>query len=368
MSEGYRPRSEMNKRREVREKRRKRNKRIRLLILSLVLLIPAFIAAKFAFEFFIEEEPAGVPTGEIVSIVIPEGSSTEGIANILKENDLIDNVLQFRIKSRLDGFDGTYQRGDYDIDTGLSNKEIMELLQTGIVLKDIKITIPEGYTVLQMAKKVEEIGFATAEEFIYEVQNGHFNYDFIDDIPDDRDYRLEGYLSPNTYLVTEDNTAYELINLMLAEFNRVYEKEMKPYLETYKLDYTLDELVIMASIIEKEIVVAEEKPRAAGVIYNRLDLGMPLQMDATVLYAMGIVKEDITYTDLEIDSPYNTYLVSGLPIGPISNPGSLALVATVNYEEHDYVYYVLEAKGKSNHVYTETYSEFLKAKEKYKNS
>lgn len=359
---------DVRQRSEIRSKKRKRGKFLRGFIFFLCLLLPIFFVSMFAFKFVFEEEEYGILTGELVDVNIPDGATTQIIGDILLENELIPNVLQFRIRSRIGGFDGTYKRGDYKIDTGLSSNEIMQLLQTGVVLEDIRITIPEGYSVSQMAKKVEEIGFATAEEFIDEVQNGVFNYDFINDIPDDRDFRLEGYLFPNTYMVTEKNDVHDLINLMLAEFNRVYTEEMMPFLETYPFEYTLDELVVMASIIEKEIVVAEEKPIAAGVIYNRLDAGMPLQMDATVLYAMGIVKEDVTYADLEIDSPYNTYKINGLPIGPISNPGELSLVATVNPENHNYIYYVLEARGQSNHVYTETYNEFLAAKNKYKNS
>lgn len=373
---------------QIRVQRRKRARRNKLFLGFLMMSISVMIVGTIAYNIlyreevsdvlsgafdivgglFLSEDEESIVTGELIEIVIPDGASTTAIAEILYENELISSVLQFRVKSRLEEYDGTFKRGTYDIDKGTNTKDIMDILQLGTVVQENKITIPEGYTVQQIAKKVEEIGFATAEEFIDEVQNGVFDYDFINDIPEDRDYRLEGYLFPNTYMVSEKSTVNDLIGIMLAEFNRVYETEMKPYLDTYEHGYTLDELVVMASIIEKEIVVVEEKPRAAGVIYNRLDAGMPLQMDATVLYAMGIVKEDVTYADLEIESPYNTYKVNGLPVGPISNPGALSLVATVNPEEHKYIYYVLEAKGQSNHVYTETYDDFLKAKEKYKNS
>ncbi len=335
---------------------------------TIALLIVA-LAGGFYFSrtYLFPDESAVVLSGDTVTIVIPAGASTEGIATILHNANLIPNVLMFRIQSRIDGFDGTYQQGTYQVDRGLTMSQIMELLQTGVVMQEgVWITIPEGYTTVQIANKVEELGIASAAEFVAATKTGNHavEYDFLYDLPD-REMPLEGYLFPQTYVIQEGDTVDALIHLMLQEFQRVYESEMRPLLEASGLEYTLDEFVTMASIVEKEIVVTEERPRAAGVIYNRLNRGMQLQMDATVLYAMGIVKEDVTYADLEFDSPYNTYKVAALPIGPISNPGKESLLAVVQPESHNYLYYVLEKRGASNHVYTETYDEFLTAKNNY---
>jgi len=352
-------------RRRLREKKRRRNRNIRWGIFLLIAVVIGLLSFGL-FKSFMQssvEEP--VLTGETVTVTIPEGASTADIAKILKENKLIKSTLSFRVSSRLDGFDGTYRQGTYEIDKGLNTTQIMELLQTGVVLDEMKITIPEGFTTKQIAAKAEEKGICTAEEFINECNTGTFEFDFLKDLPD-REFKLEGYLFPDTYFIKEETTAHQLIQAMLKRFVQMYTKEYQNAVEAS--GHTLDELVTIASIIEKEIKVDEERPRAAGVIYNRLKDGMPLQVDATVLYAMGIVKEDISTVDLQVDSPYNTYKVKGLPVGPISNPGELSFKAALYPEDNKYIYYVVEAKGKDNHVFCETYEDFLKAKEKYKAS
>ncbi|MEA5057407.1 MAG: endolytic transglycosylase MltG [Anaerotignum propionicum] len=352
-------------RRRLREKKRRRNRNIRwgiFLLIAVVIGLLSFGLSKSFMQSSVEEP---VLTGETVTVTIPEGASTADIAKILKENKLIKSTLTFRVSSRLDGFDGTYRQGTYEIDKGLNATQIMELLQTGVVLDEMKITIPEGFTTKLIAAKAEEKGICTAEEFINECNTGTFEFDFLKDLPD-REFKLEGYLFPDTYFIKEETTAHQLIQAMLKRFEQMYTKEYQNAVEAS--GHTLDELVTIASIIEKEIKVDEERPRAAGVIYNRLKDGMPLQVDATVLYAMGIVKEDISTVDLQVDSPYNTYKVKGLPVGPISNPGELSFKAALYPEDNKYIYYVVEAKGKDNHVFCETYEDFLKAKEKYKAS
>ncbi len=358
-------RKRQQERRQLREKKRRRDKRIRLGMFLIIAVIVGLLSFGMSKNFMMASAEEPVLTGETVIVTIPEGASTADIADILKENKLIKSAFSFRLSSKMNGFDGTYQQGIYEVDKGLNATQIMELLQTGIVFNDIKFTVPEGYNTQQIAAKAEETGICTAEEFIEACNTGTYEFDFLKDIPD-REFKLEGYLFPDTYYMKEETTATELIQNMLSRFDQMYTKEYQDVVASG--GYTLDQLVTMASIIEKEIKVEEERPRAAGVIYNRLEEKMPLQMDATVLYAMGIVKEDISTVDLQYDSPYNTYQVSGLPIGPISNPGELSFQAALYPEENNYIYYVVEAKGKDNHVFCETYEEFLKAKEKYKAS
>lgn len=301
-------------------------------------------------------------TGQTVSITIPEGSGTEDIARILKENGLIKSVFSFKLTSKLDGFDGTYKQGTYAIDTGLTKRQIMELLQSGKVANDLKLTIPEGYTVKQIAETLEQEGYCSAEEFISECNSGSFDYDFLKDLPD-RKYKLEGYLFPDTYFLTEGMDAHAIINMMLARFDQMYTKEYQDAVAAS--EYTLDEIVTIASMVEKEIKVADERPTAAGVIYNRLEERMSLGIDATVLYAVGKTSGELTAEDLSVDSPYNTRKNLGLPLGPIANPGEASFKAALYPEEHEYLYYVVEAAGKDNHVYCKTYDEFLNAKAAY---
>ena len=301
-------------------------------------------------------------SGTTVSVTIPEGASTETIAEILKENDLIGSVFGFKLTSKLEGFDGTYKQGTYNIDTGMTKRQIMELLQSGKVAADLQLTIPEGYSVKQIAAKAEELGICTAEEFINECNNGTFEYDFLKDLPN-REYKLEGYLFPDTYFLSESMTAHDVIDAMLKRFDQMYTKEYQDAVKSS--GHTLDEIVILASMVEKEIKLPEERAKAAGVMYNRLDEKMSLGIDATVLYAVGKTSGGLTQDDLNIDSPYNTRKNPGLPLGPISNPGEASFKAAIYPEKHNYLYYVVEAVGQDNHVYCETYDEFLTAKAAY---
>ena len=150
---------------------------------------------------------------------------------------------------------------------------------------------------------------------------------------------------------------------MLNRFQQMYTKEYQNIVASS--GYTLDEIVTLASMVEKEIQLPEERARAAGVMYNRLEEGITLGIDATVLYAVGKTGGELTQADLNTNSPYNTRLNYGLPLGPITNPGEESFRAALYPETHNYLYYVVEAAGKANHVYCETYDEFLKAKAAY---
>ena len=333
---------------------------------SLIVLVIALIVG--VGMFFVMNRLMNPPVEELelsgttVSVTIPEGAGTEDIAKILKENDLIGSVFGFKLTSKLEGFDGTYKQGTYNVDTGMTKRQIMELLQSGKVTQDLQLMIPEGYTVKQIAAKVEELGICTAEEFISEANNGTFDYPFLKDLPD-REYRLEGYLFPDTYFLAESMTAHDVIDLMLKRFDKMYTEEYQKAVKSS--GKTLDEIVTLASMVEKEIKIPDERARAAGVMYNRLRDGIKLGIDATVLYAVGKTSGELTQADLNIDSPYNTRKNYGLPLGPIANPGEASFKAALYPEKHNYMYYVVEAVGKDNHVYCETYEEFLDAKEAY---
>ena len=332
------------------------------LIVVVIALVVGILSFTFMNHLMNPPEEEVELSGQTVTITIPEGAGTEDIAKILKENKLIHSVFSFKLTSKLEGFDGTYKQGTYEVDTGLTKRQIMELLQSGKVAADLKVTIPEGYNVKQIAAKVAETEVCTAEEFIEECNNGTFDYDFLKDLPD-REYKLEGYLFPDTYFLHESMTAHDIIDAMLARFDQMYTEEYQKAVADS--GYSLDEIVTIASMIEKEIKVEEERPTAAGVIYNRLDENMSLGIDATVLYAVGKTSGELTSADLDIDSPYNTRKNTGLPLGPIANPGEASFKAALYPEEHKYLYYVVEAVGKDNHVYCETYDEFLNAKAAY---
>lgn len=355
------------------ERKRRRKKRRNILplvveaVIAVVVCFLIFKAAVFGYGFardYFSKPSETALTGETVEITIPEGASTKKIAEILKENGLIHNTLAFRLESKSEGYDGSYMQGTYEIEVGTDIESIMKQLQSGVVFSNAdKLTVPEGYTVKQIADLVEKTGIDTADGFINEVNTGEFNYDFLSDTQD-RPYRLEGYLFPATYDIKEGTTSHDIIVMMLDRFEIAYDN----ILSAYSGEYTTDQLVTIASLVQSEIQLDSERKTAAGVIYNRIAQNMPLQIDSTVQYALSTRNEVVTYTDTEVDSPYNTYKYKGLPLGPICCPGEPSLEAAVNPESNNYIYYVLKQRGSGEHVFTENYDDFLKAKEEYKNS
>ncbi len=365
----------------MRTKRRKKRKNFVLskhtiiIISALIIIIPSFTYAgismyKFAFnkakEYISSTKNTVRPdTAEIVHITIPSGASTKDIAEILYQNGLISNKLIFRLQSKSQGYDGTYIQGEYDIVMGTGEEEIMNIIHIGPQPSGDteKVTIPEGFTAKKIAQLLDEKGLVKYEDFIKEMNTGNFEYDFLEGIPK-REYYLEGYLFPATYDIPKNTSAYHIISIMLDRFDIAYSNILK-YSSS---EYSSDELVIIASMIEAEIQLDDERAIAAGVIYNRLKDGMKLQIDSTVQYANNTRNEIVTYDELEVDSPYNTYINEGLPIGPICNPGEAALEAAVNPDDNDYIFYVVKERGKGEHVFTNNYDDFLAAKEAYKNS
>lgn len=356
------------------KKKKKKSKGIRVYLVYLICAIVACIIIFKAFNFAFSagknitgsssDKSQQEQIGEDVKINIPEGASTKEIAEILYKNNLIDSVVMFRLSSRMGNYDGKYRQGDYLIAKGTGDEEIMKILQSGVVYSDaVRVTVPEGYTAKQIADTLEKAGVVTATEFLDEMNNGTFDYDFLKDVPA-RDNYLEGYLFPATYEIKAGATPHDIIVQFLDRFEIAYNNILKGK----DTDYTIDEIVTVASMIESEIQIDNERAVAAGVIYNRLKVDMPLQIDSTVQYALSTRNEVVTTTDLEVDSSYNTYKYKGLPLGPISNPGEAALEAAANPDENNYIYYVVKERGSGEHVFAETYDEFLKAKQAYKNS
>ncbi|MEQ6359069.1 endolytic transglycosylase MltG [Thermoanaerobacter thermohydrosulfuricus] len=291
-------------------------------------------------------------------INIPKGYSTVQIAKVLKENNLIKNEWFFIWRAKILGADGKLQAGKYLLSPNMTTDQIIEKIFAGKAQKDtIKVTIPEGYSVKDIANKLSQLGLVNKDKFLEVAQKDTFNYDFLKDIPKDRPSRLEGYLFPDTYQIPIEAGEKEIINIMLKRFQQVYNSTIKDNVKYVGM--TPDQIVIIASLIEKEAVVDKDRPLIAGVIYNRLKKHMKLQIDATVQYALGEHKDKLLYKDLEVDSPYNTYQHYGLPIGPICNPGLKSIKAALFPAKHDFYYYV--AKKDGSHIFSITYEDHLKA-------
>lgn len=215
--------------------------------------------------------------------------------------------------------------------------------------------VREGMTQRDMGLYFETRGWFTAEEFMYVANNHDFGFSFLDDLPDRGDHhsRLEGYLFPDTYFVSANPTPVEVITNMLTRFNEVFNFSYR--IRAEELGFTMDEIVIIASLIEREVRVPDERSMVARVIYNRLERGMRLEIDVTVHYALDMHLERTMYHHLRIPHPHNTYYVFGLPLGPISNPGAASIHAALHPADGNWIFYVLVDGETGRHYFTDSY-------------
>lgn len=297
------------------------------------------------------------PNEEIV-VSIPEGSSTSNIASTLKGSGVIDHPFIFKLYSRLKKADGQYQFGEYTLNSNMTYDEIIKELKKSSVQKEsVKFTIPEGYEQNQIVDLLVEKGYCDRDSLEDALQNHQYDYDFLKDLPERRD-RLEGYLFPDTYEIYKGEDAVSIVNRMLKNFEtKVLTDENKKLIS--KSDLSLDELITLASIVEREGQAAEELPKVASVFYNRLNSTTYsyLESCATIQYVLPERKEVLSIADTKTDSPYNTYMHKGLPPGPISCPGLAAIQAVLEPETTDYYYFVSNKDG--THLFAKTYNEHL---------
>lgn len=301
-------------------------------------------------------------------IEIPKGYSVKEIATLLEDKGVIQKGFAFEIAARLNNKQSELQSGAYLLSGSMDLEEIINKIASGQVINNsVKVIIPEGYEISMIAQRLEELGLTTKEKFIKSAQKvEQFDYPFLESLPQDKDrkYSLEGYLFPDTYEFPRDVTEEEIIDTMLDRFNEVFKDEY--YARAEELGITVDEVITMASLVEREARHDDERDLIAGVYYNRLDIDMKLQCDATVQYALEERKERLLYSDLEIDSPYNTYQHYGLPVGPISSMGEASIKAALYPKDTDFLYYV--AKNDGSHVFSRTLEEHNNAKDQVLNN
>lgn len=305
------------------------------------------------------EHAASPDDTSLIPITVSPGTGTSGIAQLLQSQGLISDVTLFKVKSRLEGYDGKYRTGEYLLSASMTMEEIMGELLKG---RDntVRFTIPEGYDIRRTVAALESVGLIEASVFREEIKAGQFDYWFLMDSPKGEN-RLEGYLYPDTYEIFAGATEHEIIQKMLDQFGKVFtEKDME---RAKELGMNINEILTLASIIEREAVIPEDRPVISGVFYNRMDKGMALQSCATVQYILGEQKPVLSIADTQIESPYNTYLYNGLPPAPICSPGKDSIQAALWPEESEYLYFL--AKGDGSHVFSRTYDEHLRNKEKY---
>ena len=267
------------------------------------------------------------------TIIIERGKRIKEIAKELEEANLIKGSFYFQIYTFLKN-KRNLQAGEYLLSPSMSISQIVEILSLGKVVRhEVKITIPEGFTVKQIDARLTEVGLIRQGELI--------NFDVIKilntryQIPN---IGLEGYLFPDTYIFTKEVSLEEIIKRINDNFNKKLTEQMRE--EIKRQNKTIGQIIILASIIQQEAFSNEEMPKLAGIFYNRLEIGMLLQSDVTVNYVTGKKLRQPTIEDTKIDSPYNTYLYKGLPPSPISNPGIDAIKAAIWPEKTDYLYFL----------------------------
>ncbi|NLY44562.1 MAG: endolytic transglycosylase MltG [Tissierella sp.] len=298
---------------------------------------------------------------EVVNIIIPRGASLSTVAEELHDNGVIRSKLWFRYKGQ--DIARYIKPGNYEIQSGLEIYDIFEIIQKGEQEEQIAVTFPEGFILYQFAQRIEESGLGTADEFI-EATNEYFiskGYTFD---TSNLYFNMEGYLFPDTYYFTKNQSMDQIVSKLASTMEDVFTDQYKSRAE--ELGLSLHDVLTIASLIEREAYSDAERAKVSGVIYNRLDIGMLLQIDATVIYGLGEGKEHMTrvlYADLEKDNPYNTYKNTGFPPGPIASPGRNSIEAALYPENHDYFYYVL---GDNGHVFSKTYDEHLRNVSKYR--
>ncbi|MBQ2697987.1 MAG: endolytic transglycosylase MltG [Clostridia bacterium] len=322
---------------------------------------------------------AFVKSDEQVTVTIPEYATINEVSAVLAEEGIITYPEVFKLYAKLNHDDGKFKAGDYEINGMMNYDELLMAFKERFVRQRVRLTIPEGYTVDEIIDLFVENGVglverekdvwvtATREDYIAAVNNLELYAEYFDFVraligntSSDRTYQLEGYLFPDTYEFYTDSKPSQIVYKLLNRFNNVFKEEF--YTRSQELGYTVDEIVILASMVEKEARLYNEFEQVSSVFHNRLrdPANFPyLESDATIMYAIhfdtGTRKEDMTAEDTDYVSPYNTYTNRGLPPGPIANPSYQAITCALYPEETDYYYFVSRKNGET--VFSKTYPE-----------
>jgi len=313
--------------------------------------------------------PASTDPTPLTFIVEP-GETAAVIAEHLEEMGLIKDATLFRLLASYHGVGDKLEAGEYVLRRNMSMEEILAVLQRAR-LKEVTVTIPEGWRVEQIAEMLTAEGILDGQAFLKQTREREWaeRFAFLRDRPEDAPPGLEGFLFPDTYRLPAQAEPADLIERMLANFDRRFDARMRA--RAREVGMSIYEVVTLASIVEREAVIPEERPLIASVYLNRLEKGMYLQADPTVQYAKG--RDPVTgkwwpHMTIEemstVDSPYNTFLNPGLPPGPICNPGLGSIRAVLWPADTDYLFFF--SKGDGSHAFASTYEEHLKNQERYR--
>lgn len=324
------------------------------------------VVLTFGFSIWREYSRTESTEGTPVEVTIEQGSSTRQVAKELKDAGVIRYETAFLLKIYFSDNIGKLRYGTFTLNDGMCLTDVIDTLVTGGAQKEEEsFTIPEGYSVPMIAEKLEKEGVMSQDEFLTAVKNAAADFQYADMLPsaDQVFYQLEGYIFPDTYYLSDDMTGDELVTKILDEFVQKFDEQRQQ--EAKALGMSMEEVLIRASLVQKETDRPEEYGMVAGVINNRLAQNMRLQFDSTVVYALtkGMYGIDrVLYEHLEIDSPYNTYKNDGLPVGPICNPSLEAIDGVLHPVKHNYLYFQTDqVKNDGSNLYFETYEEHAAA-------
>lgn len=315
----------------------------------------------------LDEEPVApvrrAPEGTgVVTITVEEGDSAQDIGKRLEEEGVIQSSRLFRVLAAFTGVEHDLVAGEYEFDRGMATMQVITRLHRGLTAP-LVVTIPEGLRKEEIADLLERKGIVSAQEFRDALSARVYDASFLDRLPSGAG--LEGYLFPATYGFSRQVTGRDVVAEMLRAFD---EQVVSALPAEDAIGLTVHQTVTLASIVEREAVVPAERPIIASVFLNRLQIGLPLQADPTVQYALGndsasveefgYWKEGLTRADLAVDSPYNTYVTVGLPPGPIANPGLDSIQAVARPARTNYLFFVAQEDG--SHVFAETLAEHIR--------
>ncbi|WP_211271711.1 endolytic transglycosylase MltG [Caryophanon latum] len=362
---------------EQRAAERKKMRKIFLIITGILFAIVLGLGI-YAYIFVTSAlEPVDETSEEIVKIEVPLGSGVTTIANILQENGLVQNAKVFKYYAKFKN-ESQFQAGEYELMKSMTLDELIESLKTGTVYREpvFTVTYNEGWTLEQIAVRVEEKTTHTAAAFLAKVNDPSYIQELAAKFPtlinpeemlaENVKYPLEGYLYPATYPYFEENPPLTLIIEQMIEETNKYVVQYQDAIAANKWINTPHKFLTFSSLLEKEATGTTDRATIASVFFNRLAEPMPLQTDPTVLYALGEHKDRVLYKDLEVQDPYNTYQNAGLPPGPIATAGATSFEAALSPSKTSYLYFLADKDGK-NH-FAETYAEHQANVAKYINT
>lgn len=333
-----------------------KSKKIYIPLIAFLLLVIFLALGIYTLTDYIYEKPS---VNKDVTLEVKKGEGLKAISLKLKEKGVIENEHLFILYVMYEGFQDDLKAGEYEFKSGSTISDVAEKLVSGDIIV-YRVTIPEGLTAAEIGELLQDQDVVLKDEFLELLINEEFRSELLGE----KSMGFEGYLFPDTYSYNKDVTAKDLITMMVSRFGKVFGGLQ---IDRTNSGLTDHEIIILASIIEKETGTPQERALVSAVFHNRMRIGMKLDSDPTVIYGLGEEFDGrLTRRDLKQLTDYNTYMIKGLPPGPIANPGRDSIVAALNPAEVDYLYFVSKGDGSGEHNFSTNYSDHRRAVSEYR--